>query len=239
MSEKLLEDSEEQPKDYYLNYRDFCNDLKDTEKKIRNEIIQYKKKINSGGSTIEIENKINVLLNYYKNSQNILSQAYSSRNAPSGFPYKELQARQNEIQQFGINYENLAKEFQNNQSERYKFKREINEDYSQKDEFKGLTSSELIHKQKQKLKIQDEQLEEITSDTKKNTVLAKNVNHVLKEQNKQLEQINEDMDRTQEKMNKLTDRFKNYASNLSWCKMIVVFIIELVIAFVSYFLLFP
>ena len=72
----------------------------------------------------------------------------------------------------------------------------------------------------------------------KKTQLAVNVKHVLKVQKKKLEEINEDMDRTNEKMNKLPDRFKNYASNLSWCKIIFVFIIELVIALVAYLLLF-
>ena len=235
---KLLEDSEEKPKDYYLNYKYFINDLNDTETKIKNEMIQYKKKISSGGSTIEIENKIKTLLKYYKDNQNNLAQAYSSRNAPSGFPFLELDRRQKEIQQFGINYDNFAKEFHSNENERYKYKGEIDEDYSKKEEFQNMTSSELIHKEKQKLKNQDEQIEEITSDVKKNTQLAVNVKHVLKDQNKQLEEINEDMDRTKEKMNKLTNRFKNYASNLSWCKIIFVFIIELVIALAAYFLLF-
>ena len=50
-------------------------------------------------------------------------------------------------------------------------------------------------------------------NVKKNTVLATNVGHVIKEQNKHLDEINEDMDETQERMKTLTGRFKNYAKS--------------------------
>ena len=68
--------------------------------------------------------------------------------------------------------------------------------------------------------------------------MAKHTGNVLKEQNKKLEQINEDLDRTEEKMNKLTNRFKTYASNLSWCKLIFIILIELAIGLVAYLFLF-
>ena len=157
---------------------------------------------------------------------------------PSGFPLAELDKRQKEIQQLGFNYDKMEKEYKEIESERYKYKGGINEDYSKKEEYKFMNRDELLSLQKNKLNKQDDQIEDITVDVKKNTQLAKNAKHVLKEQNKQLEQINEDIDRNKEKMDKLTDIFKNYASSISWCKLIIVIVIELVIALAAYLILF-
>ena len=131
----------------------------------------------------------------------------------------------------------MLNEFNNYENERYKFKDEITEDYTQKEEYKYMSRGELMALEKKKLNNQDEQLESITLDVKKNTELAKHTKHVLKEQNKKMEQITEDMERTQEKMDKVTDRFKNYATNMSWCKLIFIMIIEFGIALVAYILL--
>ena len=223
-------------KNYYTEYRDYCIDLSDTEKKISEELSSYKQKIKEGSNTIELENKIKKLLQYYKTTQNNLEEAYTGINIPSGYPQKELDKRQKEIQQFGFNYERMSKEYNNYENERYKFKNEITEDYTQKEEYKYMSSGELMALEKKKLNNQDEQLESITLDVKKNTELAKHTKHVLKEQNKKMEQISEDMERTQEKMDRVTDRFKNYASNMSWCKLILIMLFEFGIALVAYIL---
>ena len=230
-------EEEKKPKNFYTEYRDYCNDLSETEKQITNEITLYRNKIKDGSLTIELENKIKNLLKYYKNTQNKLTEAYSGMNIPSGYPQKELDKRQKEIQQFGFNYERMSKQFNDYENEKYRFKDQITEDYTQKEEFKYMGSDELLALEKKKLKNQDEQIEEITLDVKKNTQLAKNTKQVIKEQNKKLEQIHEDMDRTQEKMEKVTDRFKNYATKMSWCKLIFIMIIELGIAVGAYLVL--
>lgn len=240
--DKLLDDSNEnsdfKPKNYYSEYKDFCRELDDIEKKIRAELLTYKSKLNDGSTTIENEKNIINLLKSYNETQTNLSEAYSGRNVPSGYPLKELDKRQKEIQQYGFNYQKMQKEYNFYKNEKYKFKGEITEDYSQKEDYKYMNSEELLSLEKKKIKNQDEQLENITLDVKNNTQLAKHAGHVIKEQNKKLEQINEDMDRTQEKMSKLTDRFKTYASNMSWCKMIFIIIIEFVIGLGAYLLLF-
>ena len=231
------EKSEKKPKNFYTEYKYYCLDLSETEKKINKELNIYKKKIIEGTNTVENERQIKTLLKYYQDIKDQLSEAYSERNAPSGYPTRELDKRQKEIQQFGFNYDKMAKEFHDNENEKYKFKGGIDEDYTQKEEYKYLNSQELMKLQKNKIKNQDEQIENITLDVKKNTQLAKQTKHVIKEQNEKLEQINEDIDRTHEKMSNLTERFKKYASGQSWCKLIIIIILELTIAFVSYFLL--
>ena len=72
---------------------------------------------------------------------------------------------------------------------------------------------------------------------KKNITLAKDTKKVIKDQNKQLEEINEDMDRTNEKMKTMTGRFENYVVKSSWCKLIVILIIELIIGLGAYLII--
>ena len=232
------DENKNDPNIYYTKYRDFSGELDDIEKKIRKKLVQFKKKIKEEGITIEIEKNIKSLLNEYKDLKERLETAYDNRNLPPGFPFKELDKRQKEIQQFGFNYENMEKEFNMQLNEKYKFKGKITEDYSQKEEYKFMGGDELMTLEKNKLKNQDEKLEGITLEVKKNTTLATNVKHVLKDQNKKLEQINEDIERTNDKMNTVTNRFKNYASNISWCKMITILVFEIAIALVIFLFLF-
>lgn len=225
-----MDSEKKEGKDIYKDYRDYISNLSDIEREIRNEFVKFKNKINDDTPTLDLENNIKNLLKKYKGIKDGLEEAYNDRNAPPGYPLKELDKRQKEIQQFKITYEKMEKELSSNVDEKYKFKGQIDEDYSQKEEFKYMTSGELQSLEKQKLNNQDKQLEGITLDVKKNVVLATNAKHVIKEQNKKLEQINEDIERTNTKMNKVTERFKNYASACSWCKLIIFLIIEILIA---------
>ena len=233
-----MKQDEKSGKNYYLDYRDFCGDLDSTEKKIRDKLSVFKIKIKNGSPTIDLQKEIKESLEHYKEIHDNLKEAYSNRKAPAGFPLKELDKRQKQIQTFGFTYDALLKEYNANENENYRFKGEIDEDYTKKEEFRNMGRDELLRLEKKKLEDQDKQIDEITVEVKKDTQLAKYTKHTLENQNKKLEQINEDMDRTDEKMKTLTNRFKNYASNLSWCKIIFIMIIELVIALLAYIFLF-
>ena len=224
--------------EFYKDYKVFIQKLKDSEKKIRNDISNYKQIINNNQNTIDVEKNIKDELNEFKALQNKLNTAYLNRNVPSEMPCIVIDSRQKEIHTFGIHYEEMEKAFKSIQENKYKFKGEITEDYSKKEEYKNMSTQEMMLLQKRKLNDQDKQLEDITLDVKKGTVLAQNAGHVIKEQNKQLDQINEDIDRTKDRMNTLTARFERYVAKYSVCKMIIILIIELAIAVVCGLLLF-
>ena len=215
-------------KQYYTNYKEYVSQINDLEKKIRQGLTTFKQQ-SGKGPTLQIEAEIKDLLKQYKELYTNLETAYSRRNVPGGFPELTIDERQKEIQKFGINYNNMDKDYKNVEENKYKFKNEIQEDYSQKEEYKNMTTGELMVVQKNKLKDQDKQIDDITLDVKKGTQLAKNAGHVMKEQNKQLEQMNQDIDRTKDNMNKLTGRFESYVAKFSMCKMITILIIELII----------
>ena len=225
-------------KEYYMSYDKYLTEIKDLDKTLRQEINSFKQKINESGSTLELQNKIQDLLKKYKELYTNLDTAYTKKNIPGGMPDGTITKRQNDIQQLGINYNDLEKEFKSITDEKYRFKNLINEDYSKKEEYKNMSTGEIMALEKKKLQNQDEKLDEITLDVKKGTQLAKNAGHVIKEQNKQLDQMNEDIDRTKERMDNLTVRFEKYVAKYSMCKMIIILIIELAIAVVCGFLLF-
>lgn len=215
-------------KQYYTNYKEYVAQINDLDKKIRQGLTTFKQQ-SGKGPTLQIEAEIKDLLKQYKELYTNLETAYSRRNVPGGFPELTIDERQKEIQKFGINYNDMDKDYKNVEENKYKFKNEIQEDYSQKEEYKNMTTGELMVVQKNKLKDQDKQIDDITLDVKKGTQLAKNAGHVMKEQNKQLEQMNQDIDRTKDNMNKLTGRFESYVAKFSMCKMITILIIELII----------
>ena len=215
-------------KQYYTNYKEYVSQINDLEKKIRQGLTTFKQQ-SGKGPTLQIEAEIKDLLKQYKELYTNLETAYSRRNVPGGFPELTIDERQKEIQKFGINYNDMDKDYKNVEENKYKFKNEIQEDYSQKEEYKNMTTGELMVVQKNKLKDQDKQIDDITLDVKKGTQLAKNAGHVMQEQNKQLEQMNQDIDRTKDNMNKLTGRFESYVAKFSMCKMITILIIELII----------
>ena len=225
-------------KEYYMNYDTFTKQIKDLNKSIRDQITSFKQKANDNTSTLPFENQIKSTLSKYKELLNNLQNAYSTKNIPGGIPQKTIDLRQKEIQQFGIDYDELEKSYKEAENEKYRFKNLITEDYSKKEEYKNMSTGELMTLQKKKVSDQDEKLEEITLDVKKGTQLAKNAGHVMKEQNKQLDQINEDIDRTKERMDTLTGRFERYAAKFSMCKMIFIIVVELAIALITGLVLF-
>ena len=102
---------------------------------------------------------------------------------------------------------------------------------------KGMTNKELIVLQKDKINQQDKKIDDITLEVKKGRVLAKEAGHIIDDQNKQLDLLQEDMDRLDNRFKRGIKRFENYVSRQSGCCIIIVLIIELVVAFVIYFIL--
>ena len=226
-------------KDYYLNYKTYQDKSTELESNIKKELVKYKKKSNGNEITVEDENRIRGLLKEYKDLYTELHKAYASSIVDNlSIPSAAIQERQTDIQNMNIHYGELEKEFLSLEKNKYKFKNFITEDYREKEEYKNMTNEELMELEKKKLNNQDDKIIEITGEVKKGKNLAQEAKNVVKEQNKQLDQINEDMERTDAKMNSLTQRFNNYVAKTSVCKMIVILIIELIIGALIYLFLF-
>ena len=159
------------------------------EKQIIGELSDYREKVSNGSPTIDTETNIRNHFKSLSEKLDILEEAYNNRNAPSGYPYQELDRRQKEIQSYRIKLNEMRKQFNVLHNKKYSYQNKNDEDYAQKEEFKDADIDELLYMQKKKLDGQDDRIEEITLDVKKNITLAKNARQVMKDQNKKLEQI--------------------------------------------------
>ena len=239
INDKLLDSSEssEKEKNYFTDFNFFIQNINNLAKQIRKQLIEFKNKTKDNSLTINLEKNIENDINKYINLVSELDTAYKDINVPPGFPQNTQRDRQKEIQKLEIESKTMKEQLELCKKEKYKFKGGINEDYNQKEEFKYMDSRQLEELEKEKLKNQDEQLEGITLEVKKNNVLAKNTREVLKDQNKKMEVINEDIDRTKERMNSVTGRFKTYVAKSSWCLIIFILIVELAIGLLAFFIL--
>lgn len=224
---------------YYTQFKSFCKTLTDNLNELEKQLKQFSKKADNNENCITIEGEIDKKLKEIEDLHHTLEDAYTDKNLPSGYPGPELDRRQKELQTFGQKIQSYKDSYKAIYDKKYgtqniKFS---DEDYSQKEEYKGMTTQELLKLEDKKIDQQNEKLEDILVDVKKGQVLAKNANHVLKEQNKKLEQVGTDMDRTDKKMNNVTKKLDRYIARQSTCKMIFILILELAIALGCYLVL--
>ena len=219
----------------YTNYANVIETQQKANKDIIDRVSNYKK-ISSEENTTSIEMEIDDKLKNIKNFNNQLKDSYSNNKAPSYIFPDELERRQQEIQKLIIETEEIEKTYKLAKKNKYSFKGS-KDNYQPTEEMKYMSNEELMQYQKEKINQQDARLDDIALDVKKGRVLAKETGNVLKEQNKQLDQLQEDIDRLDSRFQRGIKRFEKYVAQQSGCCIIIVLIIELVIAFLTYFLL--
>ena len=218
-------------------YKDFgliMQKQEEKSKEVRKEIDNFRQ-IYGSNNTIQLERQIENEIKSLREMHSTLENGYSNRNAPSQIPAMELDRRQKEIQKLGQGVKEIENSFKNAQNQKYAFQGQRQDNFKETDEMKTMNNAELIQFQKEKMKAQDEQLEDITRDVKKGRVLAKEAAHTIEDQNKQLDTLQDDIDRLDSRFQKGIKRFENYVAKQSSCCIIIILIIELVLAFVIYF----
>jgi chromosome segregation ATPase len=116
-------------KEYYTNFKTIVSDLNSQAKGLRGDISTYKQNIDQSKNTVDIENKLKKDLKSFKDSLDKLEEAYLTRNIPGNMPEATLDQRQKEIKKIKIDYEEINKQFQELNSNKYSFKGQITEDY--------------------------------------------------------------------------------------------------------------
>ena len=226
------------PNEIYLNFAGFIGKQQEANKGLRQNISNYQKIVQNGNSnTVSLESEIEREIKNLKEVHSKLNDAYSNRNAPSQIPGMELDRRQKEIQKLGLDIQNIENTYKNINNQKYAFKGSMDGEYQQSEEMKTMSNSELLQLQKNKIKEQDEQLDEITLEVKKGRVLAKEAGHIIDEQNKQLDTLQEEIDRLDSRFKRGIKRFENYVAKQSTCCIIMTLIIEAAIAFLIFFIL--
>ena len=222
-------------KELYMNFNGIMSKQEEDSKELRKKISSYQQFASSGTNTISIESEIDREIKKHKELHSQLEDAYSNRNAPSQIPPLELDRRQKQIQQMGINIQETEKSFKNIQNQKYSYKGKLPDNYQQTEEMKNMSNSELVQLQKDKIEEQDKAIEDVILDVKKGRVLAKEAAHIINDQNKQLDSLQEDIDRLDSRMQRGIKRFEKYVAKQSTCCLTTILIIELVGAFLIYF----
>ena len=113
-------------------------------------------------------------------------------------------------------------------NKKYEYKGSKIDNYQPTEEMKTMSNSELLQYQQQKMKKQDDQIDDIIIDVKKGTVLAKETEKILDDQNKQLDELQEDIDKLDSKLKKGAKRFADYAAKKSGYCIVIILVLELI-----------
>ena len=242
-------------KNLYINYKDYSNDIKNTEEKINKELIQYQKNIDNGLLAIDLEKKITELLKHHKDIYKQLEFAYQDRNVPAQIPNSIIDQRQKEIQIFGFNYNGLENQFKKIKNSKYGFKKNTIEDYNKSNyygDYKTLNSKEFISLEKNKLnKLNEEKntLEDILLDTKRSVEILKKTLNQVKENKNYISKENiededkdedEDLEKKEEKIKinvtRKKSKNKNFFNTSYWFIFIYILIKLFIIGIVVFVL---
>ena len=177
-------------------YRKKIDEIHEIEKNINTEIENYTKSIDKKENTIAIENKIEELLNKFKSQWDEVDFAYQNKNVPTLIPNGVRERRQIEIQNLNSSiYKQSKKRYESLKSKKYSydFSEFDKKNYNTMEEYKNKSGEQLIQESKEKIKKQDEHLDDIGLNVNKAKVYVKETQHMLSKQNDQLEYIQQNV----------------------------------------------
>ena len=189
--------------EYYIDFKSFMSDLTNKEKNIKKDIESFKTALGNNINTIEIQFHIEKDLKNFKELADELDKSYNMKNAPVNIPESVLDKRQKEIAAFLASYNSMNEEFTKLVNDKYSFKGMIDENYNDKDEYRNKDTKELIKMTKDKMKEQDEILEEILNK-------ANNLNGGIKKDKDKTNETNKNIDKADSKLKKWAEKFKNF-----------------------------
>ena len=221
----------------YLQFNSIISEQQEKTKNLNKKISGYKEKIISGENTISLEKEIEDQIASLKEAHRELENAYSNKNAPSQIALQELDRRQKEIKKLEISINESDKNYKDLKGDKYEFKGNDMEEYVPTDEMKTMDNAQLMQLQKKKIDDQNEQLNDIVLDVKKGQVLVKEAGKMMEDQDKELDELQKDMEQLDSRINRGTQRFKEFAAKQSgWC-VVLILILEVVAFFLIYFLM--
>ena len=177
-------------------YRKKIDEIHEIEKNINTEIENYKKSIDNKENTIAIEKKIEELLNKFKSQWDEVDFAYQNKNVPTLIPNGVRERRQIEIQNLNSSIYKQSKdryEFLKSKKYSYDFSEFDKKNYNTMEEYKNKSGEQLIQESKEKIKKQDEHLDDIGLNVNKAKVYVKETQSMLSKQNDQLEYIQQNV----------------------------------------------
>ncbi len=217
-------------KDYYNKYQQFINELTNKEKKIKKSFELYKKEI--GNNTEDIENQLRDDLKNFKELAEKLNEAYKINKISVPLPEHISAERRVEIGKFLQSYNELNTNFNNLSSDKHSFNDHIDINNRNYEEYKDKESGELVNIANEKIKKQDEQINNMKIKVKEGRKDLREFQDNLNEDKVLIGQGITSIETADSKIIKLNNRLLKYLANSSnWCLRIFL-IAEIVIAIV-------
>ena len=222
--------------EFHKSYKTKMEELNNIGSEINKLIDTYSKKIDNKENTSQIEIDIQKKIDEYIKFQKKFDEAYDSKNLPPGIPKPQVDKRQREISGCANEYKNFQDRFSALQSRKYEFKTDKLEQIDYNEKYKGVKTSQLLMVRDNNIKEQNKHLEDISTNVKKGTTLAKNINAELENQNTKLEYLNEDIDKLDSGMKRTMKKFETYIQETSICRYLLLIFILVAIFVGEYFL---
>jgi chromosome segregation ATPase len=222
--------------EFHKNFKKKMEELNNIGSEINKLIDTYSKKIDNKENTSQIEIDIQKKIDEYIKFQKKFDEAYDSKNLPPGIPKPQVDKRQREISGCANEYKNFQDRFSALQSRKYEFKTDKLEQIDYNEKYKGVKTNQLLMVRDNNIKEQNKHIEDISTNVKKGTTLAKNINAELENQNTKLEFLNEDIDKLDSGMKRTMKKFETYIQETSICRYLLLIFILVAIFVVEYFL---
>ena len=177
-------------------YRKKIDEIHEIENNINTEIENYTKSIDNKENTTAIEKKIEELLNKFKSQWDEVDEAYQKKNVPNMLANGVRQRRQIEIQNLNSSiYKQFKERYESLKSKKYSydFSEFDKKNYNTMEEYKNKSGEQLIQISKEKIKKQDEHLDDIGLNVNRAKVYVKETQSMLSKQNDQLEYIQQNV----------------------------------------------
>jgi len=177
-------------------YRKKIDEIHEIENNINTEIENYTKSIDNKENTTAIEKKIEELLSKFKSQWDEVDEAYQKKNVPNMLANGVRQRRQIEIQNLNSSiYKQFKERYESLKSKKYSydFSEFDKKNYNTMEEYKNKSGEQLIQISKEKIKKQDEHLDDIGLNVNRAKVYVKETQSMLSKQNDQLEYIQQNV----------------------------------------------
>ena len=198
-------------KEFYTKFQSFETELTNKEKSLKKDIESFKNIFGSNANNSNIENRIKTNLESFKELIDQLHEAYKYKNAPINMPSNLVEKRQKEIDDFLASYNIMNEEFKKLIDGTYSYKDTNSlENYKNEEKYNNMDTKELIKLSNDKLKEQDEKMNEIMHQVMLGKNIAKNLNAGFKDDNEKIKDTNKKTDQVDSKIKKLSERFKNF-----------------------------
>ena len=205
--------------------------LTNKEKELNNLVTKFQELANKKENTTKIESQIK---KEFDNWTELYERIKSDNDNNNGIPEREKGKRNAFLNNAKISFDRNKNKFDEIRKKKFGFDDtgkhdEYLQKYENDENMKNKNNAELLQYQQDKLKSQDNQIDDIIADVAKGKQMGKAIHGKLQDQNVLLEQIDENMDKLDSKMERTKKKFETYLKKSSNCCLITILIIELAI----------